>query len=43
MGIFTYKTHIAFQDISSDNKISDKGIMNIMNEAGGLHSHKVRI
>jgi len=43
MGVFTYKTHIGFQDIDFNNRLSDKGILNIMNEAGGLHSYKVRL
>lgn len=43
MGVFTYKTHIAFQDISFNNELSDKGILNIMNEAAGLHSYEARI
>lgn len=41
MGVFTYKTHIRYQDIDADNKLSNKGILNILSEAAGLHSEKV--
>lgn len=41
MGRFTYKTHIRYQDINEDNQLSDKGILNILSEAAGVHSEVV--
>lgn len=43
MGVFEYKTNIRYQDINEKNELSDKGILNILSEAAGAHSEKVRI
>ncbi len=43
MGLFEYKTHIRYQDINKDNELSDKGILNILQEAASCHSEAVRI
>ncbi len=43
MAVFEYKTHIRYQDINENNELSDKGILNILSEAAGVHSQKVRI
>ena len=43
MGIFEYKTHIRYTDINENNELSDKGILNILSEAAGVHSEVVRI
>ena len=43
MGEYIYKTHIRYQDIDANNKLSDKGILNILSEAAGVHSGMVRI
>jgi len=43
MGVFEYKTHIRYTDINENNELSDKGILNILSEAAGVHSEKVRI
>lgn len=43
MGVFEYKTNIRYQDINEKNELSDKGILNILTEAAGAHSGKVRI
>lgn len=41
MGVYTYKTHIRFQDIDENNMLSDKGILDILSEAAGVHSEDV--
>lgn len=41
MSVFEYKTNIRYQDINEDNKLSDKGILNILSEAAGAHSQKI--
>lgn len=41
MGVFEYKTHIRYQDINENNELSDKGILNILSEAAGVHSDKI--
>ncbi len=43
METFEYKTHIRYTDINENNKLSDKGILNILSEAAGVHSEVVRI
>ena len=43
MGAFEYNTHIRYQDINESNELSDKGILNILSEAAGVHSEIVRI
>lgn len=43
MNTFEYKTHIRYTDINESNELSDKGILNILSEAAGVHSEKVRI
>lgn len=43
MGVYTYKTHIRYQDIDENNRLSDKGILDILSEAAGVHSENVRI
>ncbi len=43
MGLFKYKTHIRYQDINENNELSDKGILNILSEAAGVHSKNIRI
>ncbi len=41
MGILEYKTHIRLNDVNENNQLSDKGILNILSEAAGVHSEKV--
>lgn len=43
MAIYEYKTRIRYTDINEENKLSDKGLMNILNEAAGKHSDSVRL
>lgn len=43
VGVFEYRTNIRYQDINEKNELSDKGILNILSEAAGAHSGKVRI
>ena len=43
MGLFEYKTHIRYGDINEKNELSDKGILNILSEAAGVHSKLVRV
>ena len=43
MGVYEYKTHIRYQDISENNSLSDEGILNILSEAAGVHSKVVRV
>ena len=38
MGVFIYKTHIRYQDITEQNKLADKGILSILSEAAGAHA-----
>ena len=38
MSIYEYKTQIRYQDINEENELSDKGILNILLEAAGVHS-----
>ncbi len=40
MSIYIYKTHVRYQDITDKNELSDKGILNILSEAAGVHSEK---
>ena len=43
MSVYEYKTHIRYEDINENNELSDKGILNILSEAAGVHSEVVRI
>ena len=33
MAIYEYKTNIRYTEINQENKLSDKGLINILNEA----------
>ena len=41
MAVYEYKTHIKYSDISENNELSDKGLLNILSEAAGVHSAAV--
>ncbi len=41
MAIYEYKTQIRFNDINENNELSDKGLLNILAEAAGVHSQEV--
>lgn len=43
MGVFEYRTHIRYQDINEQNKLSNKGILNILSEVAGMHSGVTRL
>lgn len=38
MAVYEYKTHIRYCDVGEGNKLSDKGILNILSEAASKHS-----
>ena len=38
MAIYEYKTHIWNNEINENNELSDKGLLNILSEAAGVHS-----
>lgn len=41
MAAYEYKTQIRFNEINENNELSDKGLLNILSEAAGLHSEEV--
>ena len=41
MAVYEYKTRIRFNDINENNELSDKGLLNILAEAAGVHSQEV--
>ncbi len=41
MAVYEYKTQIRFNDINENNELSDKGLLNILAEAAGVHSQEV--
>lgn len=41
MGLYEYKTVIRYQDISEENKLSDKGVLTILAEAAGSHAESI--
>ena len=41
MAIYEYKTQIRYNDITEGNELSDKGLLNILSEAAGVHSSEV--
>ena len=41
MGLYEYKTVMRYQDIGEDNKLSDRGVLNILGEAAGSHAEKI--
>lgn len=41
MAIYEYKTRIRYTDVSEGNRLSDKGILNILSEAASKHSASV--
>lgn len=43
MAVYEYKTQIRYTDVSEGNRLSDKGILNILSEAASKHSAYVRI
>ena len=43
MAIYEFKTRIRYTDVNEGNKLSDKGILNILSEAASKHSASARI
>ncbi len=41
MGIYKYQTRIRYTDINEDNELSNKGVINVLSEAAGIHSEEV--
>ncbi len=41
MAIYEYRTKIRYNEIDENNQLSDKGLLNILSEAAGLHSQEV--
>lgn len=41
MSVYEYKTHIKYNEIDENNKLSDKGLINILSEAASKHSQEV--
>lgn len=41
MGLYEYKTVMRYQDIGEDNRLSDRGVLNILGEAAGSHAEKI--
>ena len=41
MAVFEYKANIRYCDINENNELSDKGIINILSQAAGVHSEQV--
>jgi len=43
MTIYEYKTNVRYNDITEENELSDRGLLNILSEAAGRHSEEARI
>ena len=43
MAVYELKTRIRYTDVSEGNKLSDKGILNLLSEAASKHSAFARI
>lgn len=41
MGLYEYKTVMRYQDIGEENRLSDRGILNILGEAAGRHAESI--
>lgn len=41
MSVYEYKTHIKYNEIDENNKLSDRGLINILSEAASKHSEEV--
>lgn len=41
MAVYEYKTKIRYNDINEENELSDKGLLNVLSEAAGVHSDEV--
>ena len=41
MAVYEYKTRIRYNDVNEDNRLSNKGLLNILSEAAGAHSDEV--
>ncbi len=41
MAVYEYKTQIRYNEINENNELSDKGLLNILSEAAGIHSKEV--
>ena len=35
MAVYEYKTRIRYNDVNEDNRLSNKGLLNILSEAAG--------
>ena len=43
MSVYEFKTRIRYTDVSEGNRLSNKGILNILSEAASKHSAVARI
>ncbi len=41
MSVYEYKTRVRYNDVNEDNRLSNKGLLNILSEAAGAHSDEV--
>lgn len=41
MAIYEYRTRIRYNDVNEENRLSNKGLLNILSEAAGAHSDEV--
>ena len=43
MAVYEFNTRIRYTDVNEENKLSDKGVLNILSEAASKHSQSIRI